>query len=112
MAYDESLAKRIRASLAGQDGLVEKKLFGGLGFMIQGNIACGAIGNDLVVRVGPDAYTDLLLRPHTRPFDFTGRPMKGWLVVLPAGLASGDDLDHWVSLGAAFARSLPAKQGG
>jgi len=109
MAYDEKLAQRVRESLSGQDGLVEKKMFGGLGFMLHGNLACGVNGDDLIVRVGPDAYGDLIMQPHTHPFDFTGRPMKGWLVVQPAGLASDDDLHYWVSLGASFARSLPAK---
>ena len=109
MAYDEKLAQRVRESLSEQDGLVEKKLFGGLGFMLRGNLACGVSGDGLIVRVGPDAYGGLIMRPHTRPFISAGRPMKGWLVVEPAGLASDDDLNYWVSLGASFARSLPAK---
>jgi hypothetical protein len=109
MAYNEALATRVRESFAGQIGLVEKKMFGGLGFMIQGNLACGIIADDLIVRVGPNAYASLVMRPHTRPFDFTSRPMKGWLVVEPAGLVADDDLDYWVSLGATFAGSLPAK---
>lgn len=109
MAYDEGLAQRVRDSLARQDGVVEKKMFGGLGFMIRGNLACGIIGDDLVVRVGPEAYADLVMQPHTRPFDFTGRPMKGWLVVEPPGLATDEDLRHWVALGTTFAESLPAK---
>jgi hypothetical protein len=67
------------------------------------------IGDDVVVRVGPDAYGDLIMRPHTEPFDFTGRPMKGWLVVEPAGVASNEDLNRWVSLGTSFALSLPPK---
>jgi hypothetical protein len=109
MAYDERLAHRVRESLAGQVGLVEKKMFGGLGFMIQGNLACGVSGDDLIVRVGPDAYGDLIMRPDTRPFVSAGRSMKGWLVVEAPGLALDDDLSYWVSLGTAFARSLPAK---
>ncbi|MGD2078302.1 MAG: TfoX/Sxy family protein [Chloroflexota bacterium] len=109
MAYDERLARRIRELLTGQDGLVEKKMFGGVGFMLHGNMACGVIGDDVVVRVGPDAYGDLIMRPHTGPFDFTGRPMKGWLVVEPAGVASNEDLNRWVSLGTSFALSLPPK---
>ena len=109
MAYDESLAQRVRAFLADQDTLVEKKMFGGVGFMIHGNLACGVNGDDLIVRSGPDAYGNLIMRPHTKPFDFTGRPMKGWLVVEPAGLESDDDLQDWISIGASFARSLPPK---
>lgn len=109
MAYDERLAERVRGVLTRERDVTEKKMFGGVGFMIEGNLACGVNGDDLIVRVGPEAYGDLVLRPHTRPFDFTGRPMKGWLVVEPAGVATGDDLGYWLSLGTSFARSLPAK---
>jgi hypothetical protein len=109
MAYDEGLAERIRETLAGQESLVEKKMFGGVGFMILGNLACGVSGHDMIVRVGPDVYGDLIVRPHTRPFDVAGRPMKGWLMVEPAGVASQDDLVEWIALGVSFARSLPPK---
>ena len=109
MAYDAGLAQRARESLSGQDGLVEKKMFGGVGFMVHGNMACGVNGDDLIVRVGPEAYGELIMQPFTRPFDMTGRPMKGWLVVEPEGLGSEEDLADWIALGTSFALSLPAK---
>lgn len=73
MAYDEGLARRVHAVLSGRDGVVEKKMFGGLAFMIEGNMCCGVIDESLMVRVGPDGYEDALARPHARPMDFTGR---------------------------------------
>ena len=77
MAYDEDLAHRVRARLAEQDGITEKAMFGGLAFLLRGNMAVGISGDELMVRVGPDATDDALARPHTRAFDMTGRPMKG-----------------------------------
>lgn len=109
MAYDEGLARRARESLAGQDGLVEKKMFGGVGFMIHGNLACGVNGDELIVRVGPEAYGDLIMRPFARPFDMTGRPMNGWLVVEPGGVQSDEDLEDWIGLGKSFALTLSPK---
>jgi hypothetical protein len=109
MAYDEGLAQRVRESMADQPGLVEKKMFGGVGFMLQGNMACGVNGDDLIVRVGPDNYAENVMRPDARPFDFTGRPMKGWVVVEPAGVEADDDLDDWIAQGVSFALSLPPK---
>jgi TfoX/Sxy family transcriptional regulator of competence genes len=109
MAYDEGLAQRIRELLAGQKALVEKKMFGGVAFMVRGNVACGVSGSDLMLRISPDRTDDALARPHVRPFDLTGKPMKGWVLVAPAGIESDDDLESWVRQGVAFARSLPAK---
>jgi TfoX/Sxy family transcriptional regulator of competence genes len=109
MAYDEHLAMDIRAALAGQDGIIEKKMFGGLSFLLNGNMACGVIGDEMIVRVGPEATEGALSRPHTHLFDFTGKPMKGWVVVTPEGLAGDDDLRNWVRQGVAFAASLPEK---
>ena len=109
MAYDEILEGRIRALLADRPGLTAKKMFGGVGFMVNGNMACGVNKQDLIVRVGPANYEEALTAPHTRPFDMTGRPMKGWVVVEPAGYASGPDLEAWLSKGLAFALSLPQK---
>lgn len=77
MAYDEGLATRVRETVGSEPGLVEKKMFGGLAFMIDGNLAVGIVGDDLMARVGPDAYEAALTRPHARPFDMTGRPMTG-----------------------------------
>jgi hypothetical protein len=109
MAYDEGLAERLRETLAGEPGLVEKAMFGGVGYLLDGNMAVGIIGDDLVVRVGPKAHEEALTRPAARQFDMTGRPMKGWVVVDAAGLEDDAAYEEWVRLGVAFARSLPAK---
>ena len=109
MAYDEDLADRVREQLASEPAVAEKAMFGGLAFLLEGNMAVGISGDDLMVRVGPDASDDALARPHTRPFDMTGRPMKGWILVAPDGVAGERALAAWVARGADFARSLPAK---
>jgi TfoX/Sxy family transcriptional regulator of competence genes len=109
MAYDETLGGRVRAALASQPAVTERKMFGGLAFMVTGNMACGVIGEDLMVRVGPEAHDEALAEPHTRVMDFTHRPIKGMIYVAPAGVAAIDDLERWVRRGAAFARSLPPK---
>jgi TfoX/Sxy family transcriptional regulator of competence genes len=109
MAFDEGLAQRIRESLDEVPGLTEKKMFGGISFLLEGNMACGVIDADLIVRVGPDGYEAGLSQPHTRPFDFTGRTMKGWVVVNPEGVEADDDLKRWVYKGVDFARTLPPR---
>ncbi|MSP14169.1 MAG: TfoX family protein [Chloroflexi bacterium] len=109
MAHDEGSAQRIREILAEYESVVEQKMFGGLSFMLRGNFACGLTKADLVVRVGPDRFDDALTHPHTRIMDFTGRPMKGWIYVNPAGYESDKDLMYWVQQGVDFALSLPAK---
>jgi TfoX/Sxy family transcriptional regulator of competence genes len=109
MAYNADLAMQIRAALAGQQGITEKQMFGGLSFFLHGNMACGVIQDEMIVRVGPEATEEALSQPHTRLFDFTGKPMKGWVVVTPAGLASDEDLQNWVWQGVDFAQSLPKK---
>lgn len=109
MACDEKLAERIRVALKGRRGITEKKMFGGVAFLSRGNMLCGVVGSDLVVRVGPDAYEEALARPHAREMDFTGRPMKGMVYVAPAGVRTARQLDAWLERGLAFARSLPAK---
>lgn len=109
MAYDELLAVRMRAALEPTPGLVEKKMFGGIGFLLGGNMACGVHKDCLIVRVGPEKYTSALARPHTRPFDMTGRPMAGWVMVDPPGCATEPSLKAWLEEGLAFARSLPEK---
>lgn len=106
--YDEALAGRIRRQLA--TALVdERKMFGGLAFMVEGHMACGVVGSALMVRVGPAAYENALSRPEARPMDFTGRPMTGMVYVDPAGL-DDEGVLGWVNLGLAFARSLPPKR--
>jgi TfoX/Sxy family transcriptional regulator of competence genes len=109
MAYDEALAARVRSAFAGEPGVIEKKMFGGLAFMVRGNMACGVVGDEMMVRVGPGNYDDALSRPHARPMDFTGRPMRGMVYVAGAGFKSDSDLAAWVEAGASFARNLPAK---
>ena len=111
MAYDEDLAFRIREQLTDEAGMTEKPMFGGLAFMLRGNIAVGvSSGGELMVRLGPDATDDALARPHTRLFDMTGRPMKGWILVAPEGVQTSRQLAAWVKLGAEFARTLPPKR--
>lgn len=109
MAYDEILAQRVRETLRDKAGIVEKKMFGGVGFMLQGNMACGVNKDDLIVRVGPDGYQAALEKRNTKPFDLTGRPMKGWVVVTREGYKADEDLKRWVETGVVFASSLPPK---
>ena len=109
MAYDEGLAQRIREVLGEQPGLVEKKMFGGIGFMVRGNMACGVHRDALIVRVGPEGHEEAMARPHTKPFDITGRPMKGWVMVTSDGYEIDKALEDWIQQGVDFALSLPAK---
>ena len=109
MAYDGELSDRVRTALLGHPGLAEKKMFGGIAFMLNGNMCCGVINDDLMVRVGPEGFEDALAKPHARPMDFTGRPMKGFVFVGAEGTRTGSTLEQWVLRGMAFAESLPAK---
>ena len=109
MAYDEGLAQRVRSVLADQPWVSEKRMFGGLTFMLGGNMCCGVMKQELMVRVGPDRYDEALSQPHARPMDFTGRAIKGMVYVAPEGLRSPEALEGWVRRGLEFARSLPAK---
>jgi len=109
MAYSEELAQRMRYALSTTSGLIEKKMFGGIGFMVQGNMACGVNKDDLIVRVGPDAYQEALDHPHTKLFDMTGRPMTGWVVVTEKGYGTDQDLAAWISKGVEFSLTLPPK---
>ena len=109
MSYDERLADRVRDVLARQEGLTEKKMFGGLSFMLHGNMCCGIVKDDLMVRVGPEGHEEALIRPHVRPMDFTGRPLTGMVYVGPEGYRSDDALIEWVERGVDFAASLPPK---
>lgn len=105
MAYDEDLAQRIRGSL----DQVEKKMFGGVGFMVRGNMACGVYKDMLMVRVSPERYEETMQLPYTKPFDIIGKPMKGWLLVEPNGIKSEAELKEWLDQGFEFALSLPPK---
>jgi TfoX/Sxy family transcriptional regulator of competence genes len=106
MPYDEDLAARLRMALSGRAGVVEKKMFGGLTFMLNDRMCCGVVKDDLVFRVGPDGYEEVLKLPGARPMDFTGRPMKGMVYVSRAGIASEKDLAAWVQRAVKFADSL------
>lgn len=110
MAFDEELAERIRALLSARADVDERRMFGGCGFLVAGNMSCGVIGEQLIVRVDRDEADALLAEPGARPFDFTGRPMRGWLYVDPAAIAEDADLELWVRRGEAFAASLPPKR--
>jgi TfoX/Sxy family transcriptional regulator of competence genes len=109
MAYDEGLATRIRDAIGNRSGLAEKRMFGGLAFLVHGNMACGVRGEDLIVRLAADAAEAVQGEPGVRPFDLTGRPMKGWLLVAADGHAEDEDLRRWVDRSVAYAASLPPK---
>jgi len=109
MAYDEKLAERVRDVLAGEEGVSERKMFGGIAFMVDGHMACGIVGDDLMVRLGAEGAEEALGRAHVRPMDFTGRPLTGMVYVEPAGVR-GAVLGDWVRRAAAHARSLPRKE--
>jgi hypothetical protein len=107
VAYDEGLAERIRDILQDRQDVVEKKMFGGLAFMVKGHMAVGIVKEDLMARVGPDAHDALIKKPHARLMDFAGRPMKGFLFVGPKGVDAASDLARWVAHSVAYADSLP-----
>ena len=110
MAYDEDLAHRIRSLVGGEPGVTEKKMFGGLAFLIGGNMAVAASGQGgLMVRVDPAETDALVARAHAAPFEMRGRPMAGWLRVADEGIRTKRQLEPWVKRGVAYARSLPAK---
>ncbi len=109
MAYNEKLAERIRKRLGKRAGLTEKKMFGGIAFLLKGNMCCGVHGEDMIVRLNPAQTQEALSEPHTHLFDLTGRPMKGWILVQPKGLATDAKLGKWVGIATKYADSLPAK---
>jgi TfoX/Sxy family transcriptional regulator of competence genes len=111
VAYDEDLANRIRELVANEPGLTEKKMFGGLAFLIHGNMSVSASGRGgLLLRIDPDETEALLAKPYAEPFEMRGREMQGWLRVAPEGLSTKRQLERWVARGVSFARSLPAKR--
>jgi TfoX/Sxy family transcriptional regulator of competence genes len=116
VAYDPHLAERLRDLLAAEQTAVtqqtvvtEKVMFGGLAFLVGGNMCCGVVGDELVARVGRNAAADALEQPGARPMDFTGRPMAGWVMVGPDGTGNDDSLAAWVRRALAFVEQLPAK---
>ena len=109
MAFNEILAARIRDALARKKGVEEKKMFGGVGFLLNGNLLVGVWKASLVVRLGPDEGEETLKEPHVKEFDITGRPMKGWVLVEPAGVEDDGQLSAWIERAARFVGALPAK---
>jgi len=109
MAYDENLADRVRALLEAESGFSERRMFGGIAFMLDGHMCCGVVDSDLMLRLGPDGADAALEHPHVRPMDFTGRPMSSMVFVAREGL-QGVSLRSWVEQAATFARSLPPKR--
>ncbi|HLD94267.1 MAG TPA: TfoX/Sxy family protein [Anaerolineales bacterium] len=110
MAYDEVLVQRVKEQLKGKKGIVEKKMFGGVAFLMNGNMAVGVNKDDLIVRVNANQHDQLLKKMSVRTFDLSrGRPMKGWLLIAPMGVKADKDLRNWLQLGINYARSLPAK---
>jgi TfoX/Sxy family transcriptional regulator of competence genes len=109
MAFDQGLAQRIREQLAATGGVTEKQMFGGIAFLVDGNMCVGVIGEELIARVGLDATDAALERPGSRLFDFSGRPMKGWITVAPDALEDDDALAGWIDDALGFVRTLPPK---
>ena len=109
MAFDPGLAQRIRERLASRVGVTERRMFGGLAFLLDGHMAVGILGATLMARVGPAGHAAALKRPHARAMDFTGRPMKGYVYVDPAGIAEDADLAQWLDRCTAFVDTLPGK---
>ena len=109
MAYDEGLAQRVREALGERSDLSERKMFGGLCFMLGGNMCAGIVGEELMLRVGPDSYDSALARPHAREMDFTGRALKGMVYVGVDGVADDTDLSSWLDVAVSFAGALPPK---
>jgi TfoX/Sxy family transcriptional regulator of competence genes len=110
MAFDEGLAQRVREMTADLVAMSERKMFGGLCFMVDGNMSFGIVGDELMVRVGPERFEDALAHEHAREMDFTGKPMKGMVYVAAAGLSEDEDLWAWLERGLNFAGSLPPKR--
>jgi len=110
LAYNEKLADRVRKILARRKGFAELKMMGGLCFMLRGNMCCGVLKDDLVVRVGPQRYGKAVAEPYARPMDFTGRVLKGFVFVGPGGYRTERTLQAWVMRATDFALSLPPKR--
>jgi uncharacterized protein YdhG (YjbR/CyaY superfamily)/TfoX/Sxy family transcriptional regulator of competence genes len=109
MAFSEALAERIRQALARHKYVEEKKMFGGVGFLLHGNILVGVWKDSLIVRLGPDQAEEALLEPHVKEFDITGRPMKGWMLVEPEGVEDDEQLSAWIQRATKFVGRLPGK---
>ncbi|WP_455209230.1 TfoX/Sxy family protein [Kaarinaea lacus] len=109
MAYEEGVAQRMREMMQGIPGVTEKKMFGGIAFMVNGNMCGGVVNNELMIRVGPKNYEDALTQPHARQMDFTGKPMKGFVYVATKGFETDASLKSWIDRALQFVGTLPAK---
>ncbi len=109
MPYDEHLEERIDRVLKRRRGIATKKMFGGLCYLLHGNMVCGIVGETLMLRLGNEGAEAALAEPHTRPMDFTGRPLRSMLYVDPGGIESDAELEAWVERALAFAQTLPPK---
>ena len=109
MAYDEPLAERIQALIGKRRGVTEKRMFGGLAFMLNGNMCCGVVNDRVMLRLGPEGADEALKAPHAEPMDFTGKPMKSMVYLRPEGYEADADLERWVETAMRFAKTLPAK---
>ncbi len=110
MPYDDKAAERVRSVLSGQRNVIEKKMMGGLIFMVRGNMCCGVSASALMVRVGHEAYESTLAQPHVRPLEFAGRRPKGFVLVDPEGYRTSATLNAWLKRGLDFVLALPAKK--
>ena len=109
MAFDETLAVRIRRNLARLKNVENKKMFGGIGFLLNGNMLVGVRKESLIALVGSDEYEHAVLEPHVKEFNITGKPMKGWVLVEPQGVVDDEQLNEWIQRALKFVRKLPAK---
>ena len=109
MAYDETLAKRLSQLIAQRDDFYQQKMFGGVGFLLRGNMCFGVYKNDLILRLGEEQAQKALKKANTKPFDITGRAMKGWVMVTPDGMKSENTLRRWVTQAIDFVSQLPGK---
>src|SRR5712691_3796345 len=109
MAFNESLAARIRKALARKKGIEEKKMFGGIGFLLNGNMLVGVWKDSLIVRLGDEQGEEALLEPHVKPFDITGKAMKGWAMVTPEGVEDDEQLKEWIQRAVKFVGKLVEK---
>lgn len=109
MAYDEGVAQRVREALSDNKNITEKKMFGGIAFMLSGNMCVGVVKDQLMLRVGPEQYDKLLKMKHVKKMDFTGKAMKGFIYLQPDGFAEDDDLTIWLAKAILFVDSLPEK---
>ena len=110
MVYDEGLVERLREIFEDRRDVEEKKMFGGIAFMVRGHMCVGIVGETLMARIGPDEYDKALKKKHVREMDFTGKPMKGFIYIDPEGFESDKDLQYWVTMSETYAKSLPPKK--